>query len=269
VIEVEKMRKLNSISKGIMTGLAAIVLGASPGRAQGPYQVDEHTRALWHLDGNANDATGVNNGSPNGSYSWSVGQFDEAILFPVVQYPNGGSVPIPNHPSLNENLNQLTLEAWVYPDSLLTSHSNNIIRKNIGWPGCGNCEQYMLRINENWQVQFTFAASTGGIPHFRVNYPFSNRQWYHIAGTWDGTTAKIWVNRNLIFQSAYQPTSIFSQSTVPLYIGYAGWEDEFFGKIDEVRISDIARDFTDTTSIPERYPAIEISTWGRVKQTFK
>lgn len=251
------MKKLKSISKGILTGLAALVLGATPSRAQ--YQVDEHTRALYHLDGNAEDATGVNHGNPLGPYEWTSGFYDQAVHF------NRGEIVIPNHPSLTDSLRQLTLEAWIKPDSLVNGFQNEIIRKNRLY---GHI-QYELRISDDSQLWFEYTTNGGLHNHVTFDYPFQNNTWYHVAATYDGIGArvKLWINHNIVRNRPVSVGNIENGDGEELFIGYdRETNSTFFGTIDEVRISDIVRDFS-TTSAPEEDP--RDLTWGRIKSIFK
>jgi hypothetical protein len=66
--------------------------------------------------------------------------------------------------------------------------------------------------------------------------------WYHIAGTYDGSNMKIFVNGK---EDASLTTSItIDTDSIPLWIGYDGSTSYFDAAIDEVRIWNFARDLT-------------------------
>lgn len=76
------MSKLNSLTKGIVTGLAAIVLGASPSKAQ--YQPDANTVGLYHFDEGqgttAYDSSQYgNDGELRRGAQWGEGYFNGGI----------------------------------------------------------------------------------------------------------------------------------------------------------------------------------------------
>ena len=252
------MRKL--LTNSIATGLASLILNATNVKAQGPYEPDLYTKALYHLNEtegtNVTDATGINHGSAFGEYEWVNGIFSNSIRL------INADVQIPHRNQLNLD-DQITLEAWVFPDTLLSAHSNNIIRKELG-SGIG--EQYLLRINESYQLDFVFALRNGFFGRISQYYQFQNRQWYHVAGTYDGLNHKLWVNRQLIAHQIFPSDPLRHSNQGYMFIGHSLNDDKFYGKIDEVRVSSIARDFS-TTSTPDTDP--RISTWGKIKSLFK
>jgi hypothetical protein len=86
--------------------------------------------------------------------------------------------------------------------------------------------------------------------NFSGNIPVPVGQWTHVAITYDPTpkTAKIYVNGVLDTQATYtsSPGKV-SSSTSTLYLGQNDWASmgsELDGKIDSLRISNIARVFT-------------------------
>ncbi len=263
---------MSKLKNAIIGGLAALTIGATQAKAQLqpdantaglcppglPYSVDTNTRALYHLDGNTEDATGVNNGNPaTPPYEWVEGSCNLAIKL------QDGYVRIPNHPSLNDNLNQLTLEAMVNPDSLIMGGNNDIIRKITRQ----DAFQYLLRIVDDSLLWFQFQTQNVRSHIIFYDYQFQLGQWYHIAATYDGQFSRLFVNRQMVAESASPPGPINNDSDSELFISTPlGDNNGFYGLIDEVRISNIARDFS-TTSVPEG--TLEESTWGRIKHTYK
>ena len=72
--------------------------------------------------------------------------------------------------------------------------------------------------------------------------------WYHVAATFDGTTAKLFVNATEVYNDATAANWTLITNTNHLNIGarYSGGYGSYFdGEIDEIRISDIARDIVD------------------------
>lgn len=62
--------------------------------------------------------------------------------------------------------------------------------------------------------------------------------WYHLAGTWDGTTANVYVNG--ILDGTVTHNAPISTDTRDIYIGGRPGTDEIDGFIDDVRVYDEA-----------------------------
>ena len=132
--------------------------------------------------------------------------------------------------------NQLTVEALVYMEK--NTGSGDIVSKHLN-PGSVN---YLLR-----PLSFELTAYNsgyGGPTHFiqAINpSKLSLNRWYHIAGTYDGKRIKYYVNGCLVIDSAF--TGNLCQSNFLTAIGNknACMCEPFAGKIDEVRIWNVAR----------------------------
>jgi murein DD-endopeptidase MepM/ murein hydrolase activator NlpD len=196
---------------------------------------DEHTVGLWHFqEGTGSTVYDTSGRGHNGSFSsagWTAdGRFGNAGVF------NGSSseVNFGNHSDFN--LNQMTLEAWIY----LTGSPGD-------YPHVFNKEAYWLRIMGSRQVEFSVAT---GAPDPKVT---GNRQlelntWYHIAATYDGNYARVYVSGVKEGERAIGGT--VNNTSAPLKIGWTtNWPSagHFPGRIHHVRVSKIARDgFPDT-----------------------
>ena len=168
-------------------------------------------------DASGNGATGTINGA-----TWtSQGRFGSALTF------NGMNDWVTvNDANLLDLTAGMTLEAWVYPTA--TTGVRDIVVKE------GASDIYNLYAR-NWR----------GLPEANVLVSGSNRTaegaalaanvWTHVAGTYDGTTVRLYVNG---VQVASAPvTAPISTSTGPLRIGGNSLWGEFFqGQIDEVRV---------------------------------
>jgi parallel beta-helix repeat protein len=83
--------------------------------------------------------------------------------------------------------------------------------------------------------------------------------WHHVAGIWDGSFAKVYVDKKLEGRTPW--TTPPASTTANLGIGkrLSGWGGymPFLGSIDEVRISTIARDKVLVINVPADYPTIQ------------
>lgn len=141
-----------------------------------------------------------------------------------------------NHPSLDITGTSITLEAWVYSTSFTTNvWQGNVVNKS----GSGDFG-YMLRVGNNGQVNFNIG---NGIWN-EINSPTGSvalNTWYHIAGTYDGSTMRLYVNGVEVATGAL--TGNIGLASNNLFFGddpqFTG--RYFPGRIDEVRIWNTTR----------------------------
>ncbi len=199
------------------------------------YQPDSSTGGFWHFDETISpvkDAAGKVNGSITGTTSVQ-GKIGRGRYF------NGTSdyVAIADVPTLNPS-SQITAEAWIRTTG--TGSNLAILGKTTGCASSG----YLLWLNEN--------GVGAGLPGFFIGagawldgtIAVNDGKWHHIVGTFDGSTARLYIDGALNASGARSGTLT---STTQLQIGGqttgAGctgglW---FPGDIDEVRISSTAR----------------------------
>ncbi|HLC73759.1 MAG TPA: LamG domain-containing protein [Candidatus Nanoarchaeia archaeon] len=262
------MKKLNSISNRILTGLAAIVLGATPSKAQ--YQPDANTVALYHFDEGkgtiANDSSQYENHATIEGAQWIDGFFGGALEFDGTTT----KVTIPETPSLN--LGTFTIEARVrFSEGYRTNH--RMIISKTSSQGNNNFQLYWTR--DYFGSIGVYYDVNGQGQRIGLFFNPEPGNWHHIAGSYDSHEQyqlKLWLDHSLVAWNSviYYPDTTTAQTRIG-YLQVPGSpisQFHFKGTIDEVRISNIERDFS-TTSVPEDYPSMEESTWGRVKKTFK
>jgi hypothetical protein len=169
-------------------------------------------------DASGNGRTGTISGA-----TWSTqGKFGSALSF------NGSSnlVTVADAPALRLTTG-MTLEAWVFPT--LASGVRDVIIKE--GPGADYYNLYA----RNWH----------GLPESNVLVSGSNRTaegpalaanaWTHLAGTYDGSAVRLYVNGVLVATTNFAGS--ISTSTGALRIGgNTIWGEYFQGQIDEVRI---------------------------------
>jgi hypothetical protein len=129
-------------------------------------------------------------------------------------------------------LNKLTAEAWVYPTSTV---SYGAIVGNYSTPL--NQMQFLIRKTGAVYQFFIGNGSSGNYLSASSTATVTLNTWQHIAGTWDGAVARIYVNGALSgTASVTYPT--FNSTTNNIWIGgeVAGSGEYFAGNIDEVKI---------------------------------
>ena len=143
-------------------------------------------------------------------------------------------VSIPNTAVLNTTT-AVSLEAWIKADSWNINSYGNVIISKDGW-GSGE-GGYTLRCGANGTLSFNIGTTTSwkevvSTPQMALN------TWTHVAGTFDGTQLKIYINGILSGTTNY--TGAILSTTYDLVFGRitytSGGTRNFDGKIDEVRV---------------------------------
>jgi Concanavalin A-like lectin/glucanases superfamily/WD40-like Beta Propeller Repeat/HYR domain len=182
----------------------------------------------WSGDGNANDIQDGNNGTLQNGTSFAPGMVNQAFSF-----TGSGEVLVPDSANLNFGQNDpITVEAWVFRRG--TSPVMHILGKRVGCGAAGI--HYQLAFDGNG---LRFDGDSGGSCGNNgacsgINPPIN--EWMHVAGTYDGTTFKIYVNGQLAGNGS---GTLGSANTEPLLIGLSGTCDSstrWEGLIDEVTI---------------------------------
>jgi len=155
--------------------------------------------------------------------SWDRGKYGSGIKFDADKeyirlFDNGSNLNI---------VDEITLECWVYKTYNTGSGDEGIITKNAF-----NC--YALSAS---QTSFAIYINGGGHSARVYLEPGSGSRWYHLVGTFDGTTIRVYLDGHLRSQTSYS-ASIAVSATNPVIIGKngVGGGEGYTGKIDEVRI---------------------------------
>jgi Concanavalin A-like lectin/glucanases superfamily/Immunoglobulin domain len=190
----------------------------------------------WRAEGNANDSVGTNHGTLVAGITFTGGKVGQAFhLDGTDQY-----VQIADSPSLKPA--NVSVEAWVKLDTLVTPGANIpgqqiiVFKKNTR---SGNFEGYtLLKDRVSGQDCFSFAiASAGGLQVHALSSTIPQvGTWYHLVGTYDGATVRLYVN-GVMEGNAYAGFPL-DYGTRPVFFGRTGefWVANFGGSMDEVSI---------------------------------
>jgi hypothetical protein len=187
---------------------------------------------VWHL-ANGTTLSGFdstingNNGTVTGATA-TTGQIDGGGNFVATDNP---TIIAPNASSLNIT-SQITVEGWIYWTSLYYGWSNAIAKTANGDSTGYGFYTYGSGSQMDFQVGGSQLISTTGL---------SFNTWYHIVGTYDGTSMIIYLNG--VPNTTTPKTGSIPTNTYPFYISdnESNGGDYWNGKIDEVRISNTAR----------------------------
>jgi hypothetical protein len=217
------MNGLKHLGVLALVGMSLLLLmnpGAlTPVSAQSGYTPPAGLVSAWRADGNANDSVGGNNGTMLGSVTFGPGIAGQAF-----QVGNGSYVTIPGAPNLDfGQTSPITVNAWVFRTS--DSDTQHILGKRTSDCGVLNYQMY---------YQYDYVGF-GGNDAASLSFVLSKNTWYHLAGTFDGSTFSLYINGEL---KATAPGTLGPVVSSDLEIGNSGacangW---FGGLIDEVEI---------------------------------
>lgn len=192
----------------------------------GPYEVDEHTLLLLHLDGSYTGEQGEV-GTPNGT-TFEAGRFGQGVAFDL-----GDTLTYATADNLERTAG--AIEFWVRPN----------------WDGDDGQDYAFFEVGTSWDNgirlakdganNFRFLVWAGsaeyGIAHWVGDWQAG--EWHHMAATWQEPEIALYEDGVLVGRETAQVPDVLSE---PLYVGSGVWDGRVVnGVLDEFRISDVPR----------------------------
>jgi hypothetical protein len=201
---------------------------------------------LWHFDDGvgsqvARDSSGnSNHGTLVGldpAQAWVAGRWGGALATNGVGYAT-----VPQSASISAIATGVTVSAWVYLDGVIAAN------------GFGVAIARQVRLTD--LQYYHLSLTTGGVPSLSIGLspkvipfqalattPIAPRTWTHLAGTYDGKVAVLYVDGVTIDSTSY--AGLFNPDSItPVLLGAnggnAGTGDCFPGRIDEIALYDRA-----------------------------
>jgi len=201
---------------------------------------------LWHLDDGVGSAVAVDS-SGNGNDGTLVG-LDKALAWTAgrqggaLALNGAGYVLVPSSASINGITTQVTVSAWVFLDGAISAtdlYGTAISRET----GNTDLQFYHLSLYQDGAPTL-FIGMSPTIVGVRVaaSQNVAHRQWTHLAGTYDGARAVLYVNG---VEVASRPISgTLPADTTPVILGgngnKVGITEWFPGSLDEIALFDRA-----------------------------
>ncbi len=151
-----------------------------------------------------------------------------------------GYVEVPHSSSLNLDGSGLTMEGWFYAER--TSGSNIIVNKE---------RTYEVAVN-NGELQAAVETTHGNAWFWTSGPEVTANTWHHFAVTYDGTAIRVYLDGTLGSTTTTNTGGDIDPSVNSLMIARRplGGGSYFQGKIDDIRLSDIARYTGDSYTVP-------------------
>lgn len=192
----------------------------------------------WELDESegdtAYDSAGNNDGAITGA-TWTSGQIGGALEF------DGANDYVDCGDSSSLEPNSFTISAWIKPGNVSAS-SSQVIAGSLGCEPVADCGYgYALRLRPNGKASLIIEPwGCGNANPLESTTTLEVGQWYLVTGTYEGTTATIYLNG----EPENSGERILDSYYPNFYIGacYSEYHEEFIqyfdGLIDDVRLYD-------------------------------
>lgn len=190
----------------------------------------------WELDGDVNDSSGNNNhGSVVGSASYVTGKIDQAIHITNPKDTDDNYVEIGEGESDYDLTDAITVTAWIKMTTQMYERYNKT--RNIVAKGESAWNLYMWSES---RVKFHCSGLSVGDEYAMGGVDVADRQWHHVAGTYDGSNICVYIDG--VKEDCLAATGSISTNDYNVSIGSdlqdpnEAWTDF----IDDVRIYDYA-----------------------------
>ena len=175
----------------------------------------DHPVAYWRMDETTGSTMADTSGNANNGHYvgiYTLGQPGALAGGAVAFDGQSGAASVMNSPSLQ--VNTVTIEMW------LKKHTDTeygvYVAKNVE-PGGGAGSSWFELLNSHHNGELEFRVTSDGAPAVLSNSTLALNTWYYVVATYDGATAKIYINGKL--DGTLKVTAVPKQTSDPLFIG--------------------------------------------------
>lgn len=198
-------------------------------KTRSAYNPTSTTKGYWTLNGNSIDISGNTNTGNDTAITYPQGKFGQGAMF------NGSTSNITHGVTgFPTGATSRTISLWFKPDALPTSGNSMVL--NYWGANSTNKANGLNIVNNSGTMQVGYF---GYANDYAENYNVRIGTWYHMTGTFDGTTARIFVNGYQV--GAGSNKSTWNTTGANGIIGMLlGGSSKFQGTIDEVIVENRA-----------------------------
>jgi hypothetical protein len=201
-----------------------------------PYAAGQDENLVLHLrfdEGSGavtadTSATGLQ-ATLEGDYEWTTGMFGQAVSF-----TDGRAVLSESDPL---DLTQITVMAWVNPASIVTTLATNHwenLNSIYGKAGSAGDDSVVLSLTGEDGIHF-YVDQSANNNLIVADAGVRTGEWQHIAGTYDGTVMRAFLNGEQVGELAVTG-DIIANPILPTVGGRSDTAVLFDGAIDEVKV---------------------------------
>ena len=175
----------------------------------------DHPVAYWRMDETTGSTMADASGNANqGRYVgiYTLGQPGALAGGAVAFDGQSGAASVMNSPSLQ--VNTVTIEMWIKKHT--DTEYGVYVAKNVE-PGGGAGSSWFQVLNSHHNGELEFRVTSDGAPAVLSNSTLALNTWYYVVATYDGATAKIYLNGKL--DGTLKVTAVPKQTSDPLFIG--------------------------------------------------
>ena len=202
--------------------------------------------SYWKFDENAGAAAGDSANGNDGTISgatWTTGKVGSALYF---HGSSSDSVTVPHSTNLNIT-GPFTAEAWIK-----ATGSSNYLMIADKYYGSATVTKGLSLYLSSGKLRLSIYSGANGGKNVIGTSELRDNAWHHVAGLWDGSVAKVYVDGAMQKDSpwSYPPASTTAALGIGKRLGGWGGYLPFLGTIDEVAIYNRA---LETDEIQQHY----------------